>query len=224
LGFPTRYIDRGWTESAKSLPRYDYRQIRAANSTREGTAVTDVMFITSRDRQQFSVWPESFLRPGLRTRDTWFYGDMYQNWGVIETKSAVEDAPPELSVYVTERTGRETGAVLRRYTLRLDGFVSLHAPLLGGTLVTKPVTFTGRRLVLNVSTSAAGSVRVEIQNSDGQPLPGFALTDCQEVYGDDLAHEVTWQGHPDLGTLAGQSVRLRFEVKDADVFSLQFTQ
>ncbi len=29
LGFPTRYIDRGWTESAKALPRYDYRQIRA---------------------------------------------------------------------------------------------------------------------------------------------------------------------------------------------------
>ena len=29
LGFPTRYIDRGWTESAKVLPRYDYRQVRA---------------------------------------------------------------------------------------------------------------------------------------------------------------------------------------------------
>ena len=35
-------------------------------SPREGTAVTDGMFITSRDRQNFSVWPESFLRPGLR--------------------------------------------------------------------------------------------------------------------------------------------------------------
>ena len=67
LGFPTRYIDRGWTESAKALPRYDYRQVRAKGSPREGTAVTDGMFITSRDRKQFSVWPESFVRPGLRT-------------------------------------------------------------------------------------------------------------------------------------------------------------
>ena len=66
LGFPTRYIDRGWTESAKALPRYDYRQVRAKNSRREGTAVTDGMFITSRDRKHFSVWPESFVRPGLR--------------------------------------------------------------------------------------------------------------------------------------------------------------
>jgi hypothetical protein len=148
---------------------------------------------------------------------------MYQNWGLVETKSAMEDAPPELSVYVTERTGRETGAALRRYTMRIDGFVSLHAPLLGGELVTRPMTFAGKRLVLNVSTSAAGTVRVEIQNSDGQPLPGFALTDCHEVYGDDLAHVVTWQGNPDLGALVGQSVKLRLEIKDADVFSLQFT-
>ena len=66
------------------------------------------MFITSRDRKHFSVWPESFVRPGLRIRDSWFYGDTYQNWGLVETKSAIEDAPPELSLYVTERTLQET--------------------------------------------------------------------------------------------------------------------
>jgi hypothetical protein len=136
----------------------------------------------------------------------------------------MEDAPPELSIYVTERTLQETGGVLRRYTLRIDGFVSLHAPLIGGELVTRPIKFTGKRLVLNVSTSAAGSVRVEIQNDDGQPLPGYALADCHAVYGDDLARTVAWQGDPDLGALAGQSVRLRFEVKDADLYAWQFAQ
>ena len=108
--------------------------------------MTDGMFITSRDRKLFSVWPESFVRPGLRTRDSWFYGDTYQNWGLVETKSAIEDAPPELSLYVTERTVQETGAVLRRYSLRIDGFVSLHAPLVGGELLTKPITFAGNQL------------------------------------------------------------------------------
>lgn len=222
LGFPTRYIDRGWTESAKALPRYDYRQLRAKGSPREGTAVTDGMFITSRDRQRFSVWPESFLRPGLRMHDSWFYGDTYQNWGLVETKSAIDDAPPELSLYVTERTLQETGGVLRRYSLRIDGFVSLHAPLAGGELLTKPITFSGNKLSLNVSTSAAGSVRVEIQNADGKPLPGFALADCQAVYGDDLERTVVWARNPDLGALAGKTVRLRFEVKDADVYSFRF--
>jgi len=222
LGFPTRYIDRGWTESAKALPRYDYRQVRAKSSPREGTAVTDSMFITSRDRKHFSVWPESFVRPGLRTRDSWFYGDTYQNWGLVETKSAVEDAPPELSLYVTERTGRETGAAVRRYSLRVDGFVSLHAPLVGGELLTKPITFAGKQLVLNVSTSAAGTVRVEIQSADGRPMPGFALADCHDVYGDDLERAVRWKGNPDLRALAGKPVRLRLEVKDADVYSFRF--
>ncbi|MBM4005031.1 MAG: glycoside hydrolase family 32 protein [Planctomycetes bacterium] len=222
LGFPTRYIDRGWTESVKALPRYEYRQARAKDSRREGTALTDGMFMVSRDREQFSVWPESFLRPGLRTRDSWFYGDAYQNWGLVETRPDIDDAPPELSLYVTERTMQETGGVLRRYSLRIDGFVSLHAPLVGGELVTRPLTFTGNQLSLNVSTSAAGSVRVEIQDAGGQLLPGFAMADCQDVYGDDLDRTVVWSGNSDLAKLAGVPVRLRIEVKDADLYSFQF--
>ncbi len=222
LGFPTRYIDRGWTDSAKALPRYDYRQVRAKRSTREGTAVTDGMFMTSRDRKQFAVWPESFVRPGLRTRDTWFYGDTYQNWGLVETKSAIEDAPPELSIYVTEATGRDQPAQLRRYTLRIDGFVSLHAPLAGGELLTKPLTFCGRQLALNYSTSAAGTIQVEIQDADGKPIRGYSLAEAQELYGDALEQPVTWKSGSDLSKLAGRPVRLRFVLKDADLYSFRF--
>ena len=82
LGFPMRYIDRGWTESAKAC--HATTTGKSAESPREGTAVTDGMFITSRDRRQFSVWPESFVRPGLLMRDSWFYGDTYQNWGLAQ--------------------------------------------------------------------------------------------------------------------------------------------
>lgn len=94
LGFPTRYIDRKWTPAAKALPRYDYRQLRASGEAREGTAITDGMFMSSRDAHTFRVWPESFIRPGLRHTDTWFYGDCYQNWGLVETASEIDDAPP----------------------------------------------------------------------------------------------------------------------------------
>ena len=68
---------------------------------------------------------------------------------------------------------------LRRHTLRIDGFVSVEAPLRGGELLTKPVRFEGSTLVINFSTSAAGSVRVEIQDRDGQPIDGHALADCR---------------------------------------------
>ena len=55
-------------------------------------------------------------------------------------------------------------------------------------------------------------------------MPGFALADCHEVYGDDLERTVAWRGNPDVGALAGRPVRLRFEVRDADLYSFRFQQ
>jgi len=224
LGFPTRYIDRGWTESAKLLPRPEYRKLRGAKSSREGTALTDGLFMTSRDGKQFHVWPESFLRPGLRLRDNWFYGDNYQNWGLVETKSSIEDAPNEISMYVTERTMQDRPGVLRRHSLRIDGFVSVQAPLAGGELSTKLIRFSGKQLVLNEATSAIGTIRVEIQDGAGKPVSGFALGDCAEIYGDSLDRTVSWKGGSDVSRLAGKPVRLRFEVKDADLYSFRFRE
>ena len=116
LGFPTRYEDRGWTSSAEELPQLDYRRVRSSGSMREGTAVTDGMFMSSRDALNFDIWPESFIRPGLRARDGWFYGDNYQNWGIVETESAIQGAQRELSFYVTEAAHQpDTPKRLRRH-------------------------------------------------------------------------------------------------------------
>ncbi|MBS1828211.1 MAG: hypothetical protein JST93_23095 [Acidobacteria bacterium] len=219
LGFPTRYVDRGWTKSAEALPRLEYRRLRGSKSRREGTAVTDGMFMVSRDGGSFEIWPESFLRPGLRLMDAWFYGDTYQNWGLVETKSALEDGPAEISMYVTESTMQERTAYLRRYTIRVDGFVSVAAPLSGGEVLTKPVRFRGDRLVLNYSTGAAGSVRVEIQDANGHPLKGFTMADSEELYGDSLAQQVEWKGGWSVASLEGKDVRFRFELRDADLYS-----
>jgi hypothetical protein len=224
LGFPTRYIDRGWTKATEALPRLEYRRLRGAKSPREGTAITDGMFMSSRDGNHFQLWPESFIRPGLRTTDNWFYGDNYQNWGLVETKSAIADAPKELSIYVTERYAQERGRPvnLRRYALRVDGFVSVNAPLSGGEFITKPIRFQGSRLLLNYSTSAAGSIRIEVQNENGQPIPGFALADAPELYGDSLEQPALWKDGSDMKQLAGKIVRLRFLLKDADVYAIRF--
>ncbi len=225
LGFPTRYIDRGWTYSATRLPRYDYRRRRAARSRREGTAVTDGMFMAGRDGEHFYIWPESFIRPGLRTRQSWFYGDNYQNHGLVETKSAIEDAPPEISIYVSENSHQDHPGQFRRHSIRIDGFVSLAAPLVGGELVTKPIRFQGNQLVLNLSTSAAGSVQVEIQDATGQPVPGYTLAESHELYGDSLNLPAAWKGkHNDVTSLAGKPVRLRFVIRDADLYSYRFQQ
>lgn len=222
LGFPTRYTDRGWTRSTEALPQLEYRKLVASSSRRSGTAVTDGMFMTSRDGLSFCVWPESFLRPGLRAEDAWFYGDNYQNWGLVETASHLEGAPNELSIYVSEAARQVNGNRLRRFTIRIDGFVSVEAPLGGGEVVTKPLVFDGDVLSINFSTSAAGSIRVELQNEDGSAVEGRSLADASEIFGDALDRVVHWTGGPDVGKLAGKPVRLRFLLKDADLYSFQF--
>jgi hypothetical protein len=228
LGFPTRYEDRGLTPSTKYLPQWDYRQSRSALSPREGTAVTEGLFMASRDGRSFGVFQEAFVRPGLRTRDSWFYGDNYQNWGLVETASAVApDAPNELSIYLTEGTLQNgKPAKLRRYTLRLDGFVSISAPMSGGGVQTRPIRFAGSRLTLNYSSSARGGIRVGLNAADGQPAAGLALDDCPWIYGDALDRPVEWRRDgketTDVSAWAGKPVRLVFELRDADLYSFKF--
>jgi len=222
LGFPARYIERGWNDSMRALPELEHRKSRSARSDREGMALTDGLFMSSRDGQTFHRWSEAFLRPGLRGTDNWAYGDNYQTWGLVETKSAIADAPDEISLYATEGYWLGKANKLRRFTLRKDGFVSMHASLAGGEFTTKPITFQGGRLAVNFSTSAAGAIRVEIQDADGKPIEGFSLADSSEVFGDDLERTVTWKGGADVSKLAGRPVRLRFTLGDADLYAFQF--
>ena len=92
----------------------------------------------------------------------------------------------------------------------------------GGELLTKPIRFTGKKLALNFSTSAAGSMRVEIQDAEGNAIPGFSLDDCPPQFGDTIERTVTWKNGGDVGSLAGKPVRLRFVLQDADLFAFHF--
>ena len=89
-------------------------------------------------------------------------------------------------------------------------------------MLTKSFTFKGKRLQLNFATSAAGSVCVEIQDAGGKPIPGFTLADCNKTIGNEIERAVSWKGKQNVGSLAGQPIRLLFELKDADVFAFRF--
>jgi hypothetical protein len=225
MGFPMRYNDRGWSPSMTALPGLDERQFRSKQSGRYGTTVTDAAFMTSRDGVAFQRWGEAFIRPGPATKDTWVYGDNFIFWGMVQTKSHLEGAPDEISLYATAGYWQGESTSFRRYTLRQDGFVSATAGWKGGRLQTKPVVFDGTQLELNFATSAAGSIRVEIQDADGKPLEGYSLADCPEIFGDTIARTVVWKDDSkDVSSLAGKPVRLLFELKDADLYSFRFTE
>lgn len=98
----------------------------------------------------------------------------------------------------------------------------VEAPRPGGEFVTKPLTFMGQVLTLNLSTSAAGSIRVELQDAAGKALEGFTLNDCIEIVGDRLDYPVRWRGEAELRALTGKPIRLRFVMQDADVYAVQF--
>lgn len=166
IGFPTRYIERSGVVSLQALPHREHRAKRSKLSPRYGTAITDCLFMTSRDGQTFQRWDEPFLKPGIERKHNWIYGDGYSSLGLLETPAEDPDAPAELSIYFTEDNWHRATR-LRRYTLRQDGFVALHARRAPGELITKPFTFQGKKLELNFATSAAGHLRVELQDESG---------------------------------------------------------
>lgn len=225
LGFPTRYTDRGWVPGVTdNLPELELRRQRfeRAYSPREGTAVTDGLFMSSRDGQTFHRWSETFIRPGLRTKDNWAYGDNYQAWGIVETPSHLDPGVNELSVYATESYVTGTSCTLRRYTLRIDGFASVHAPLGGGEFITRPMVCSGNNLALNFSTSAGGSITIEVMDQTATPIEGYKMEDSPVLFGDSLEQVVAWKDGKDLSSLKGQPVMFRFALKEADIYAIRF--
>ncbi len=208
LAFPMRFVpDRevisGWAGSTPASSR----------------GCSDVIFMSSRDGLYWDRrFLEAFVRPGLDPKN-WTDRNMIVSPGVIPT------GPGEMSLYYVGHYGHPTSH-LRRLRLRTDGFVSVSANYQGGEVVTKPLVFSKNKrgptaLVLNYSTSAVGDLRVELQQADGRPIDGYALADAAQVVGDQIERVVTWKGRSDLSALAGRPVRLRFVIKDADLFSFR---
>ncbi len=80
----------------------------------------------------------------------------------------------------------------------------------------------GTDLYVNFSASAAGSIRIELQDEHGWPLPGFGLEEGVELLGDDLERRIRWGQGAELGQLVGRPVKIRFRMVDVDLYSFQF--
>lgn len=178
--------------------------------------IADGVLLTSRSGTTHYdfTFRESFVRPGIGNSN-WTSRNNYPALGVVPT------GPHEMSIYVQRNYGQKS-AYLERMTLRTDGFASVNAPYDSGEFVTKAITFTGKNLVINYAASAAGGIQVEIQNEKGRPISGYTLEECSEIIGDEMDRIVMWENGDDVSELAGKPVRLKFQMKDADLFSIQF--
>ncbi len=176
--------------------------------SKRGSA-TDILFMSTRGGSSYDrTFTQSFIRPGIG-KSGWANRANYAAIGIHQTSDT------EMSIFLTHG---------RRYTLRIDGVASVNAPLAGGELITKPLQFKGSELEINYSTSAAGRVRVELQDENGTAFKGFSLEDCDPIYGDHISRIVKWKGKTDVSQQAGKPVKIRFEMEDADLYSLTFNE
>ena len=160
---------------------------------------------------------EPFLGPG-HDRKGW-------NWTNIQpVGGGCLVMGDKLYIYCSGRNNElgTTGlAILRR-----DGFASMDAGEVEGELITRPVTFSGRHLFVNASTSG-GELRVSIlqedladfHNREPKTLGVFTAENCQPIRTDSTLQRVTWKGAGDLSQLAGKPVRFRFHLRKGSLFA-----
>ncbi|MBL4575723.1 MAG: hypothetical protein JKY51_06455 [Opitutaceae bacterium] len=137
-------------------------------------------------------------------------GDRYQD---TENRLVEKEAfLPEKNVFL-----------IRRHEMRKDGFISVRGDYTGGEFITSLLTFSGEQLELNVDTSATGTVAVEIQDEYGMAIEGYSLSDCHLIHtANQIKRIVQWNGSSDLSQLSGQVVKLRFAIRNADLYSFTF--
>jgi len=208
LAMPKRFFpDKAALSEEVSKKLVDNPNYRVASS--------DAVLMSTRGGKKYDrIFMEAFIRPGETARD-WVARDNTPALGIVMGNDR------ELFLYRLSHYAQPTVHV-SRYSLRLDGFISVSSPFKGGELITKPFTFSGKSLEINFASSAAGGVQVEIQDNNGNPILGFTLGDCPEFIGDEISHVVRWKNGADVSELAGKPIKLRFVMKDADLYSLKF--
>jgi hypothetical protein len=178
-------------------------------------AQVEPLLMTSRDGVHFHRWLDPVI-PRTAPADRDGNRSNYMAWGMLQ----LPDRPDEISVYATECYYTPAPMRLRRFVYRLDGLVSIGADADGGEWLTPPLTFSGQTLVLNFA-APRGELRVELLDAQGRPIPGHTARDCQAMIGDSTHATVHWYGRSDLSALP-QPLRLRFLLRDAQVFSIRF--
>ena len=118
---------------------------------------------------------------------------------------------------VVDGVRRTAGIGLAKW--RLDGFVSLESSENEGTVITKPLQFSGDQLWLNAEASR-GTIRVEVLDKKLQPVPGFTKDEAVALRADHVRQKVAWSGDmPNLSSLAGKPIRFKFYLQNARVYS-----
>jgi hypothetical protein len=202
---------------------FDRRNLRGSEQT------LDTQLTFSRDSRNFvrAGQRETFLGPGAP--GSW-------DEGMVEVSTVIPHGD-ELWIYYAGSTAKHFFEDLlnlrkevdgRRWMigiglakLRRDGFVSLHAGDAAGVALTRLFSVgSGRRLILNAA-AAGGQLEVEVVDEHVKPIPGFTRGEFRAIQADGVSLSGRWEKNADLSALAGRSIRLRFYLRQADLFAFE---
>jgi len=236
-----------WAQDAYYMFPSEYFHYTAfLNDFRKGQPVNagslDARFAASRDGIGWNrYYRRSFVSLGMKGE--WDSRSIYMAYGVVPGTSENEmfmyycgsntahgwdrvDQHGERNRRLLRRVGQAPAADkfgISRLVVRRDGFVSVRADYSGGEFTTPPMSFKGDQLVLNLDTSAAGQLQVEILDGNKKPIEGFTLADCPQIYTtNEINHVVEWNEKTTVAELADKPIRLRFVMRDADLYAFGF--
>jgi hypothetical protein len=167
------------------------------------------ILMTSRDGTLFHRYADPVI-PRSAPRDRNHNRSNYMVWGIFQ----LPGKPNEISVYGTENYYERTPGRVRRFAYRVDGFVALRGGADGGQMTTRPLQFKGQQLLLNYVVNPGGTLTVEAFDKTGN-----VIGKSKPLSGDAIDAPISWSQKPDLST---GNIQLRFNVKNADVYSLRF--
>ncbi len=170
--------------------------------------------MVSRDGLNFRHWDKAIV-PRTAPKDRDGNRSNYLARGLLQ----LPGNDRELAVYATEAYYTGPDSRIRRFMYRVDGFVSVRAGQRSGQLITKPLVFSGDSLVINYRANDGGKISVGLLDEAGDPIAGFE--ESKPLAGDEIAETVRWSGGK-VGSIAGKSVRVKFGISNADLFSMQF--
>ena len=90
-----------------------------------------------------------------------------------------------------------------------------------GVLVTEKLSFDGKYFFVNADVRNANSLlSVELLDETGKLISGFTKDDCSLMQGLNSTKQlVTWKNNKDLSSLNGKIIRVKFYVKNGDLYS-----
>jgi len=167
------------------------------------------IFMSSRDGVTFHRYGQPVI-PRTAPQDRNHNRSNYMAWGMFQ----LPGKPREISVYGTENYYEPTPGRVRRFVYRVDGFVALRGGADGGSVTTKPLQTGGDELKLNYVARENGRVVVEVLDETGE-----VIGKSQPLTGDEIDSAVRWQQQPGPNK---DSIRLRFTIRNADLYSMRF--